>query len=146
MNKNMFLITLSESERTDFGRIEFARQSEEQKVFSAIWGLESQVNNGGFEQYFCNPGGEVANFAPIALARIGAHKCAAIVSDALRTVSIDPLPTDHAMRNALMRSLGSAASEELAVLNTEFFSYPEDLTDLLFEFVRVHPSIFGPIE
>jgi len=52
MNKNSFLIQLSESPRTDFGRVAFAEQSEPQKVFSSIWALESQVNNGGFLQYF----------------------------------------------------------------------------------------------
>ena len=51
-----------------------------------IWDLESAVNNGGFEQYFCEYSGETANFAPTALARIEAHKCAAIVFNALRTV------------------------------------------------------------
>jgi hypothetical protein len=73
MDKNEFLIALSESEKTDFGRIEFSQQTEEQQVFSAIWDLESEVNNGGFEQYFCNLGGDTANFVPTALERIGAH-------------------------------------------------------------------------
>lgn len=39
MDKNHFLINLSESKRTDFGRVDFAAQSEAQKVFSAIWSL-----------------------------------------------------------------------------------------------------------
>jgi hypothetical protein len=51
MDKNRFLIELSESERTAFGRIEFAAQPEPQKVFSAIWQLESLVNNDGFDGY-----------------------------------------------------------------------------------------------
>jgi hypothetical protein len=36
MDKNGFLIDLSESERTDFGRIDFAKQPEVQQVFSAL--------------------------------------------------------------------------------------------------------------
>ena len=43
MDKNAFLIELSESDRTDLGRVDFGEQSEEQQVFSAIWELESQV-------------------------------------------------------------------------------------------------------
>ena len=39
MDKNKILIDLSESKRTDFGKVDFAEQSEEQKVFSAIWKL-----------------------------------------------------------------------------------------------------------
>jgi hypothetical protein len=52
MNKNDILINLSESENTRFGKEDFALQSLPQKVFSAIWAVESEVNNGGFSQYF----------------------------------------------------------------------------------------------
>src|ERR1700690_1401117 len=106
MDKNEFLIELSESTRTDFGRVDFSEQAEEQKVFSTVWALESEVNNGGFEQYFANDAGEAANFAPAALARIGANKCAAIVTRALRTVSSDPLPADQSKRTGLLPALG----------------------------------------
>src|SRR4029077_6826293 len=50
MNKNEILTDLSESEMTRFGKGEFAQQSFPQKVFSAIWAVESEVNNGGFSQ------------------------------------------------------------------------------------------------
>ena len=48
MNKNDILINLSESENTRFGNEDFALQTLPQKVFSAIWAVESEVNNGGF--------------------------------------------------------------------------------------------------
>ncbi len=50
--KNHILIGLSESERTKFVKEDFASQSAPQKVFSALWEIESEVNNGGFSQYF----------------------------------------------------------------------------------------------
>jgi hypothetical protein len=37
MDKNQTLIMLSESDRTAFGKQDFAEQSIPQKVFSAIW-------------------------------------------------------------------------------------------------------------
>jgi hypothetical protein len=46
--KNDILIGLSESDKTEFGKEDFAQQSTSQKVFSSIWALESEVNNGGF--------------------------------------------------------------------------------------------------
>ncbi len=52
MNKNRILIELSESKMTDFGKKTVAAQSRPQKVFSALWAIESEVNNGGFSQYF----------------------------------------------------------------------------------------------
>lgn len=47
MDKNALLIELSESDRTMFGRVDFDQQPPDQQVFSAIWELENQVNNGG---------------------------------------------------------------------------------------------------
>jgi hypothetical protein len=46
MTKNDILINLSESEKTSFGKQDFASQSLPQKVFSAIWAVESEVNSG----------------------------------------------------------------------------------------------------
>ncbi len=144
MDKNSFLIELSESERTDFGRVDFASQSPEQRVFSAIWALESQVNNGGFAQYFVSEDGETATSAPAALREIGASSCADIVVRALSAVApTKGWPASRAEREALIESLPSAAIEELEALDAEFFSYPDNLTELLYAYVAKHPSVFG---
>jgi len=145
MDKNSFLIGLSESERTDFGRVDFSDQSAPQRVFSAIWALESQVNNGGFVQYFGSWDGETANFAPTALRTIGADCCAGIVERALRAVSPGPLPESKDDRERLLESVGGAARARLEELDSEFFSYPDDLTELLFAYVAARPEVFGKI-
>ncbi len=62
MTKYEILIGLSESDRTAFGKQEFAVQSLPQMVFSSIWAVESEVNNGGFSQYFLNSSAETAPF------------------------------------------------------------------------------------
>jgi len=144
MNKNNYLIELSESDRTNFGRIVFAHQSEPQKVFSTIWALESEVNNGGFLQYFASEGCNSANFAPTALHMIGAQKCAHIVERALRTLSADPLPDSSPACEALVNSLNPAEHEHFRALDSEFFTYPDNLTELLFAYVASHPETFGP--
>ena len=51
-------------------------------IFSTWW-LESEVRNGGFEQYFYNSSGHYAKDALEGLRRIGATAFAAIVRDAL---------------------------------------------------------------
>src|SRR5437773_144759 len=145
MDKNSFLIGLSESERTDFGRVDFSDQPVPQRVFSAIWALESQVNNGGFVQYFGSWDGETANFAPTALRTIGADTCAGIVERALRAVSAGPLSESKDDRERLLESVGEAARTRLEELDSEFFSYPDDLTELLFAYVAARPEVFGKI-
>lgn len=146
MDKNGFLVDLSESDRTDFGKVNFDSQPEEQKVFSAIWTLESEVNNGGFLQYFENDGGETVNFAPTALRRIGANTCADIVQRAIQTVSGTAIPSDTHAWETLLEEINDEASEKLDGLDSEFFKYPDDLTELLFEFVREHPDAFGSVD
>lgn len=145
MDKNTFLIELSESHRTHFGRVDFNEQPEEQQVFSAIWELESQVNNGGFAQYFSSVDGYTANFAPSALRRIGAAKCADIVARALSIVSSDTLPEDQASRERLIDVVDRSTQDALESLDQEFFTYPDNLTELLFEYVRSNPQAFGTI-
>lgn len=146
MDKNAFLIDLSESDRTDLGRVEFGLQRPEQRVFSTIWALESQVNNGGFAQYFASADGDTATSAPDALRAIGAVRCAAIVEKALKVAARDrALPAAQADRESLIDSLPSDAIEQLEAADTEFFSYPDNLTELQFEYVSKHPFVFGKV-
>ena len=145
MDKNAFLINFSESNRCDFGRVEFANQPDDQRIFSAIWALESAVNNGGFSLYFVSSAGGTANFASTALRRIGADTCAAIVDAALAVVSSKPLPVAQDARKLLVAQLSVTGREQLENLDVLFFSYPDNLTDLLFAFVLSRPTSFGPI-
>jgi hypothetical protein len=50
--KHHSLILLSESEKTSFGKEDFSRQSVPQKVFSAIWAVESEVQQRGLLSVF----------------------------------------------------------------------------------------------
>jgi hypothetical protein len=128
MNKNQALIELSESTRTDFGRVDFADQPEQQKVFSAIWALESQVNNGGFLQYFESWDGDTAEYAPKALRAIGAHTCASIVERAVRTASSSPLPTSQADRARFLGSLKENVRQQLEAFDQQFLTSTTSLT------------------
>lgn len=143
MDKNQFLIELSESSKTDVGKRDFTDQTHEQRVFSAVWELESQVNNGGFRGYFGN-GPASTVFAPSALRAIGAHQCADIVQEALTHIPTS-LPEDLDERWDAMDSLPDLTSEKISALDDRFFAYPDNLTELLFDFVAAHPNAFGPI-
>jgi len=114
MNKNGILIKLSESEKTRFGREDFARQSLPQKVFSAIWAVESEVNNGGFSQYFFNSSAESAWFVVEALETVGALETAGICRRAIASAFPSGLPqSKDAIRSAARfprRSAGKAGT------------------------------------
>jgi hypothetical protein len=143
--KNHILILLSSSEQTSFDKEDFASQSLPQKVFSAIWEVESEVNNGGFAQYFLNRSAESACFVVEALETVGASKTAIICERAIHAA----FPTGLSQSVAAIRSTSASFTDEtlaaLEPLNQEFFSYPNNLTDLLFAFVSQRPEEFGAL-
>jgi Domain of unknown function (DUF4375) len=143
LDKNRYLIELSEGERTQFGRLDFDEQTEPQKVFSAIWELESQINNGGFDQFFRNSETAVIMFAPVALMKIGAASCSRIVERAIALVAPLP-PTPEGRASAVNASL-EGGQEVFDELDSEFFAYPDNLTELLFDYVCKHPESFGSV-
>jgi hypothetical protein len=145
MNKNRILIDLSESKQTGFGKQEFAEQSLPQKVFSAIWAVESEVNNGGFSQYFINSSAESAWFVVEALETIGAPKTASICIRAIATAFPSGLPATVEAIRSVAAELSDEILEKLEPLDQEFFAYPNNLTDLLFAFVSQHPEEFGKV-
>ena len=144
-DKNGILIQLSTSERTKFGKEALADQSIPQKVFSAIWVVESEVNNGGFSQYFYNDMAETSPFVVRALEVVGAPKTADICQRAIVAAFPTGCPeSPEAVREAAA-DFSDDQIETLAALDQEFFSYPHDLTDLLFEYVSRHPEEFGEL-
>lgn len=144
MNKNALLIELSESDKTKFGKEDFATQSVPQRVFSSIWSVESEVNNGGFAEYFRNSGTETAPFVVEALEIIGASRAAQICKRAIAAAFPDGLPALSAI-HSVIDGLPDDTLENLGSLDEEFFSYPDNLTDLLFAYVSKHPEEFGEL-
>jgi hypothetical protein len=145
MNKNGILISLSTSDKTKFGREEFALQSTPQKVFSAIWEVEAEVNNGGFSQYFLNNSAESAAFVVEALHTIDAPKTADICRRAIAAAFPSGLPPTVEATQAAAEDFSDETLEKLEPLDREFFSYPHDLMDLLFAYVSGHPEEFGTL-
>ena len=143
MNKNKILIDLSESEMTRIGKEEFAHQSLPQKVFTAIWEVESEVNNGGFSQYFSNDSAESASFVVEALGKIGAPKTADICRRAIMAAFPSGLPSTAEAIRSLADAFSEEVREQLEPLDQEFFAYPHNLTDLLFAYVSAYPEEFG---
>ena len=145
MTKNQILIQLSESENTNYGKMDFIRQSLPQKVFSAIWDVEAEVNNGGFSQYFVNSSSETAPFVVEALRTVDAPDTAAICERAISAAFPGGLPKTTDGIRQLAAEFSDETLEHLNELDQEFFSYPHNLSDLLFNYVSVHPEEFGAL-
>jgi hypothetical protein len=144
-SKNNILISLSESDKTQFGKRDFESQSTPQRVFSSIWAVESEVNNGGFSQYFLNDSCETAAFVAEALDTIGAPQTAQICRRAIATAFPAGLPPTPEAISTAAADFPDKVLEQLQALDDEFFAYPHNLTELLFAYVSKHPEEFGKL-
>jgi hypothetical protein len=146
VDKSGILIALSSSNQTSYGNGEaFSMQTTPQKIFSAIWAVEAEVNNGGFSQYFFNGSSETAEFVVEALNVIGAPRTAEICRRAITVAFPAGLPSDPKQFRPAAAEFSDDTLEKLDALDHEFFQYPHNLTDLLFDYVARHPEEFGKL-
>ncbi len=117
----------------------FAQLDEVDQVLVTIWGLEAEVNNGGFDQYYFNGAGDQAFFAPKALHAIGANTMAEIVTSANAVFGLEGPSADGAVRQAQLFIVAPPDSVELGPwedLDRAFSEYPDDIAVLLMAFLR----------
>lgn len=131
------------AERSDSRLIlsEYTALSGAERVFRAVWELEAEINNGGFDQYFFNSSGDLARAAIDGLRAIGANAMARIVADAVVAAKYDPEVT-HDVRQAALDDLDEENLEKLDEFDQAFYAYPDDLTVLLYEYVSKHEAEF----
>jgi Domain of unknown function (DUF4375) len=139
---NRRLIRLSE--KVGFWAVDYEALSEPKGVFQAIWDLESEVNNGGFYQYFWNSSAWAVPGIWRALQAIGATPTAAIVNDAIAAVGRTLSWRDDEARRERLEALPDGVRDELEVLTQTFIRYPpNDLTTLLYRYVSKRRDEIG---
>ncbi len=141
--KNNLLVALNGwlCKKSNYGE-NIGNLSGAEKTFYLIFQLESEVNNGGFSQYYYNSSGDFANDIAAALRDIGAYKTADLCDKALAAFG-GALPKNRDEREAL---LDSAFTDEIeAVLrqcDTDFCSCPDDLVALNYNYVMAKRGQF----
>jgi Domain of unknown function (DUF4375) len=113
-------------------------------VVHATWGVEAEVNNGGFNQYFWNSAGQFADEAVEGYRAIGAAKHAELVAQAiaLERTERDRM-AEFKSRGTLEAFSESYESNPLNELDTQFYELDEDPRALRIEFIRSHPDLFA---
>jgi len=104
----------------------------------AIEGLEREVNNGGYYQFFVNSSVQYASVIVAALRRIGCPKVAAITEDAITALRLPHLSV--AEIQAVICDDGESRDEVLGACDRQFFEYPEPIADRLFAFIKANRS------
>jgi hypothetical protein len=114
------------------------RLTETERTILAIEGLEREVNNGGYWQFFVNSSNEYAESIVQALERIGCTKTAQITARAL-----DSLGTSELSSDAIARAIARDDPRRDAILeecDTAYFRGTDAIADRLFDYIRAHQS------
>lgn len=110
--------------------------SESEHKFVAVFALEGEVNNGGFEQFFFNSSGNEAELALDGLRELGASKVAALLLRAMAVFPDGKPPTDILVRRRMMEKIESHAKPVWEQCDREFFRLNTALSDPLLAFAK----------
>jgi Domain of unknown function (DUF4375) len=135
---NRRLIKLAQSPSSRFWRIDYGALSPPERVFRVVWELEAEVNNGGFRQYFLNTSGSLVPDTADALRAIGAATMSEIVEQAVEAVGHDISWSNDGARKAVLSALAPGTVAKLGEFDQAFFTYPDNLTALLYKYVSDH--------
>ena len=141
VDHNKYLIQLSEVLCPLVWDAPLAVLSPAEQVFVCVYDLESEVNNGGFDQFFRNSPGRYGRQAVDALDVIGATHMAEITRRATTLAfSGGNIPEDQDARGDALDAAGTPLEDALSECDNDFYRYPDDLTELLFRYVQDHKN------
>ena len=104
--------------------------------------LQAEVMNGGFDQYFFNSSGDHWEDAIIACEKIGAVKTADLLRKAVQAFGCE-LPKDREQRQETIDSQARDGYDEaLALLDSAFYAYDENVDALIFQYCQQHKDLF----
>lgn len=108
--------------------------SKEENIVLAVRALDREVNNGGFDQFFCNSSRRYASTIVDALQQIGCHRAAAITQRALDALSVSSLDPDL-IRKAINK-VDDRRTEELYNCDRQFYQESQGISKNLYAFVK----------
>ena len=113
-----------------------------QKVALFIGNLEREINNGGFSQFYWNSSGEYAQETVISLQQIGARTTAKIVQTANNEFPRGEVARSKEARIAIINGIEEQAERVWAQCDEKYYSYEDDLTKLLLQFIHDNKGSF----
>jgi len=117
-----------------------------QRAAYALTWTESEVSNGGFEQYFWNSTGMLLDDAILGARLIGAKDVEDVLRDASALFPAGRVPKSRLARQSMLDAFPSENNAELGRLDDRFFTLLEHPakrpTRLLEKYIRAHPDEF----
>lgn len=113
-----------------------------EKVFVCVWGLESEVNNGGFNQYYFNSSGDHAVDAEDSFRAIGAKHTAELVKQANNLFGPSGPSPNRAVRQEQLDSLSNAQTKKMIDVEEKFLKNEDKLRQLIEAYVSENFEFF----
>lgn len=110
--------------------------TEVERTVCAVWIVDSEVNNGGFDQYFFNSSGDIYPEVPDALERIGAPRAASLARRAIAAFPSGQPALENFARQDQLLSLTEQNDAFFEELDQAWYTEIEDLEALLASYLR----------
>ncbi len=138
---NIYAI-IGKSGKAEFDAVQ--RLSQGQQAFFAVWCVEGDVNNGGFNQYYFNSGGAYAELAADGFSLIGASRYAVLMWKANTLFLSIREELEKYNDGTLERFSESYTDNPLNDLDDQFYDLDkiEDLHKLKVDYVRANIEQF----
>lgn len=108
-----------------------AALSETERDVVALWYLEADVNNGGFERYYSRAGSDYATQVVATLERMGAAGKAAIVREANALFGTAGPPPHRRERLLALKLFAPEAQTKLCELEIRYYDDAVDIDELV---------------
>lgn len=118
--------------------------SKPKQAIYVIWCLESEVNNGGFNQYYSNSSGQFSKITPEALRLIGANRFADLIERTNKLHGSEIESITEYQDGTLEGFSKSYEDNPLSDFDSEFYDLEqiENLSELQIKFIRKYKEGF----
>ncbi len=142
-NRNTFVSAMIGylNRKCNYGEIIDALTPKEKTVY-IVDSFQSEVNNGGFEQFLLNSSGALADELLSSLYEIGANEIAEIYKKAFVKLPLN-LPTDEKQRDSLLTELITEENSKIFDdCDQQFYKSSDNLDVLLYQFIMSNKESF----
>jgi hypothetical protein len=113
------------------------------RALYSTWWVEAEVNNGGFNQYFWNSSGRLADDAAAGFKLFGTAKLAKLMERAIAIHHADESRMASFKNRGTIEAFSeSYKSNPLKELDGEFYTLAKNLSSIRIRFIRAHPELF----
>ena len=133
------VLAMEEALEQKMDKVGPANLSTEERIVLAVVGLEREVNNGGYYQFFDNSSRQHVAEIVAALESIGCPDNAVLAAQAIAALNISP-PYNESLLEATLENGGEDLEDKLSELDDKYYELEEPIAERLFDFVKANTN------